>query len=74
MSGVPLVLPLGGAAREYFGSLAQYVPPRDTAAIRRAVMSAWRQPRSAQLARMVRERYSWNAVARATEDAYGLVV
>jgi len=40
MSGVPLVLPAAGCAREYFGEHALYVRPGDTAGIRRAVLWA----------------------------------
>jgi len=70
MSGVPLVLPWGGSAPEYFGDLAQYVRPADRAGIRRAVLTALGQPRSPRLAELVRSQFTWRNVALATQAAY----
>lgn len=70
MSGTPLVLPEGGSAREYFGELAAYVAPGDRKGIRRAVLAALGRERSAALAQRVQERYSWQAAAEATRNAY----
>jgi len=69
-SGVPLVLPEGGCAREYFGTMAAYVKPNDPAGIRRAVLAAVRRGRSPALARHVRDHFSWTAAARATREGY----
>jgi glycosyltransferase involved in cell wall biosynthesis len=74
MQGVPLVLPAGGSAREYFGAWADYVKPDDLWDIRRKTLAALAQPRSAELARMVRRRYTWQAAAAATREAYEKLV
>jgi glycosyltransferase involved in cell wall biosynthesis len=74
MSGVPLVLPKAGSAREYFGEMADYVAADDSAAIRRATLAALGRGRSVSLAEHVRRRYSWRAVAEATRNAYEKVV
>ena len=74
MSGVPLVLPEGGCAREYFGRLAEYVRPHDLPCIRRAVLAALARGRSRTLARLVRTNFSWNAAAMATREAYEKVL
>jgi glycosyltransferase involved in cell wall biosynthesis len=70
MSGAPLVLPEGGCASEYFGPMAGYVRPNDRAGIRRAVLAALERGRSAELARHVREHFSWTVAAEATRDGY----
>jgi glycosyltransferase involved in cell wall biosynthesis len=70
MTGTPLVLPSGGCAREYFGSLAAYVAPHDLAEIRRTVLRAAGQSRSRELAELVRSQFTWQAVADATKAAY----
>ncbi|MEX0713026.1 MAG: glycosyltransferase family 4 protein [Pirellulales bacterium] len=70
MSGVPLVLPAGGCAREYFGRHAGYVTPDDLPAIRRETLAALRRGRSDALAELVRQNYSWTAAALATRAAY----
>jgi glycosyltransferase involved in cell wall biosynthesis len=74
MSGVPLVLPAHGAAREYFGPLASYVAPHDPRDIRTKVLAALARERSADLAMHVRENFSWTAAALATRDAYAVVL
>lgn len=74
LSGVPLVLPVGGCAREYFGDLADYVSPDHPGQIRQRVLAALAKPRSADLARIVRQNYTWEAAARATREAYEKVL
>lgn len=74
MSGVPLVLPQGGCAREYFGDRATYVRPGDLAGIRRAVRAALSRDRDHGLAEHVRRNFSWTAAARATRDGYNKVL
>jgi len=73
MSGIPLVLPQGGCAQEYFGDFAVYVHPHDLLGIRQAVLNALSCARSRRLADHVRRNFSWNAVAAATREAYGKV-
>ena len=70
MSGVPLVLPRGGSAREYFGVYAEYVAPNDLAGLRRAVDAARTSGRSRELAELARRNYSWRSAALATREAY----
>jgi glycosyltransferase involved in cell wall biosynthesis len=70
MSGVPLVLPEAGSAREYFGPLAEYVRPGQPGDLRAKVLAALGRQRSPELEAKVREHYSWQAAARATRDAY----
>lgn len=70
MSGVPLVLPRAGSAREYFGELANYVSPDDPRQIRQAVLEALSQGRSSQLAALVQNHFTWRAAALATRGAY----
>jgi len=74
MSGIPLVLTDQGATREYFGPFAQYVSPGDRSGLRDAVRKALQRPRDPNLSAWVRERYSWEAAARATETAYAEAV
>jgi glycosyltransferase involved in cell wall biosynthesis len=74
MSGTPLVLPKGGCAREYFGELVDYVAPDDERAIRKAVLGALSRGRSAQLAALVREHFTWRVAARVTAEAYDAAV
>lgn len=74
MSGVPLVLPRGGSAKEYFGKLASYVSPGNLAEIREATLAALNRGRSLQLGALVRNKYSWQAAAEATREAYEKVL
>lgn len=70
MSGVPLVLPRGGSAREYFGDQAFYVGSENLSEIREAVRAAFNSGRNDDLARRVREQFTWESAARATQLAY----
>jgi len=70
MTGTPLVLPVGGCAREYFGPLAAYVPPNHPAGLRRAVVAALTRGRSPELAELVRNHFSWEKAAAVTREAY----
>ena len=74
MTGTPLVLPVGGCTREYFGDHALYVRPDDEQGIRHAVFTALDRGRSESLAAYVRENFSWTAAAQATRAAYEEVV
>jgi glycosyltransferase involved in cell wall biosynthesis len=74
MTGTPLVLPHGGAAREYFADDAEYVKPGHHRAIRHAVFAAILQGRSAELAQRARRTFSQLAVAKATCQAYERVI
>ena len=74
MSGVPLVLPRGGSAKEYFGKLASYVSPGNLGEIREATLAALARGRNLQLGALVRSRYSWQAAAEAAREAYETVL
>jgi glycosyltransferase involved in cell wall biosynthesis len=70
LTGTPLVLTQRGSAQEYFGPQARYVDPADVPGIRRTVSAAIAAPRSAELASLIRRRYSWRAAAESTLAAY----
>jgi glycosyltransferase involved in cell wall biosynthesis len=74
MSGVPLVLPIPGCAREYFDGWADYVRPDDLPGIRQKVLGALERNRIPSLAKLVQRRYSWTAAADATREAYEKVI
>jgi glycosyltransferase involved in cell wall biosynthesis len=63
-----------GSAREYFGDHAWYCDPRDPQSIRRAVLHALEAPHSESLRNLVLERYTWEAAAAATLNAYRLAL
>lgn len=74
-AGVPLVLSDRSGEREYFADLAEYCDPGDLSAIRAAVSRAWDGPRQSaaaqsRLQELVRDRFTWDHVARATRDVY----
>jgi glycosyltransferase involved in cell wall biosynthesis len=70
MSGVPLVLPRGGSAHEYFGDQALYVGSENLPEIRSAVQTAFNSDRNYDLALRVREQFTWESVAKTTQLAY----
>jgi glycosyltransferase involved in cell wall biosynthesis len=74
MSGVPLVLPEAGAAREYFGDYALYVQPHDARGIRRAILAALVRGRSPDLAEHVQANFSWQAASQTTLEGYQKVL
>lgn len=74
MSGVPLVLPRGGCAAEYFGPLATYVAAHDLRAIREQTLLALQKRRDPRLAQLVRDNYTWRNTAQATRDVYAELV
>jgi glycosyltransferase involved in cell wall biosynthesis len=63
-----------GSAREYFGDHAWYCDPGDVQSIRRAVLAALRASPSATLRSLILARYTWDAAAAATLEAYRLAV
>ena len=73
--GAAVVTGTQGYELEYLGDLADYCDPADIASIRTAVRTAWdRYPddaaRREQLRLRVRNRFTWEASARATFEAY----
>ncbi len=81
-SGVPLVATTAGALPEVVGTNGEtglLVPPGDAAALSRAIGALLDDPALAQrlseaALRRSRERFSWEATARATAEAYREVV
>lgn len=73
LTGTPLVLPAGGSAREYFGPFARYVTSDRLSEIRAAVVAAAAEPRSGELAALVRDQFTWRHVAEATRAAYDAI-
>ncbi len=70
LTGTPLVLTADGACQEYFREHARYVSPDRPSEIREAVLAAHASPRSVKLAAHVHARFTGNAVAQATREAY----
>jgi glycosyltransferase involved in cell wall biosynthesis len=73
-AGCQIVSTSIGSAREYFGDLAWYCDPRDPQSIRRAVLSALGSSRTDTLRNLVLKRYTWEAAAGATLEAYRLAL
>lgn len=69
-SGCALVAGDCPDVREYFGELARYCDGAEPRSIADAVIAAWPSPPSSELAALVRTRYTWDAAARATIEAY----
>ena len=63
-----------GSALEYFGNLAWYCDPRDGKSIRRAVENALSSLPSTRLRDLVLEKYTWDAAALRTLEAYHLAL
>ncbi len=74
LSGCRLVCTERGSAREYFGEQAEYCTPREPASIRAAIMRARSRAPAPELARRVRECFSWQAAAEATLQGYDLAL
>jgi glycosyltransferase involved in cell wall biosynthesis len=69
-SGCALVAGDCPDVREYFAELARYCDGADVRSIADAVVAAWESPPRPELAELVRSRYTWDAAARATLEAY----
>ncbi|AIE85337.1 glycosyltransferase family 4 protein [Fimbriimonas ginsengisoli] len=59
-----------GSAREYFGDEADYCSPHSADSMRIAVASAWGAGAPVGLSARIREKYTWDAAAKATLAAY----
>ena len=68
--GCGVVTTSGGCTREYFGELAYYCDRFEPTTIMKAVEDAWKGPKSAALSNLIREKYNWDAAAKATKAAY----
>ncbi len=72
--GTRVVVGDRGDVRDYFGSNAVYCDPDDTASIRQAVLTAYQTPPRIGFDQHVLERFTWQAMARDTADAYDRVL
>ncbi len=72
--GCGVVVTPGGCTREYFGDHAHYARPDDPGSIRTAVHAALADPPGSGLARLVAERYNWDAAAERTIEGYELAI
>ena len=75
LSGPSLVLTRNGFEHEYFLDDAEFCDPADAASIEAAIEAAWssheaRSERRGALIERVREEYTWEISAEATERAY----
>ncbi len=73
LSGAPLVVSLFGCTNEYFGPHARYVHPGHRRQIRRNVLEALQEPRSAGRTAHIQSHFTWRAAAAATARAYAAI-
>lgn len=71
--GCAIVTTSRGDDAEYFGEMAHYCDPSDTASIRSSVLAAYGAGAQPKLAEKVGERYTWAAAGEATLRAYRAV-
>lgn len=69
-AGANIVLTSRGCTKEYFGGMARYVEPNDTAAIRSAIQSAFDAKRDSKLSTHMAQNYSWERVAEEIMAGY----
>lgn len=74
LSGCSVVTTGRGHAAHYFGDRAFYCDPADAKSIRGAVEAAWEHPPGPDVRRHVLDNFTWDHVARATNDAYRRVL
>lgn len=74
LMGCTLVVTTGGSTREYFGDAAEYCVPDDPASIDRALRAALARRSEDDLSRRITTRYTWEAAADRTLDAYDTAV
>ena len=68
--GVPVACTDLPVLREVGGDAARYFPPNDTRAAVAAIEAAWADPDAPRAGRERASRFSWEAAARGTLDAY----
>jgi glycosyltransferase involved in cell wall biosynthesis len=73
-AGCRIVSTSSGSAQEYFGDLARYCDPRDQKSIRNAVYGALSSSPSSKLRELILEKYTWEAAAEKTLEAYHLAL
>ncbi len=70
LAGSNIVTTDRGCTKEYFADLAWYCNPADLSSIQSAVLEALNAPRSCALRQRIRERFTWEAAAKATLKGY----
>ena len=68
--GAEVVITRNGGPPDYFGRWGRYVDPYDVDTIRRAVVEAWKAPRTGELRRHVLETLTWEKSAQQLIAAY----
>jgi hypothetical protein len=74
LAGAAVVVLECAPVREYFGTLATYLPDLSLATIRHGIDVAWRAPRTTALQEYIRQNYTWEHAARKTIDAYNFIL
>jgi glycosyltransferase involved in cell wall biosynthesis len=69
-AGCNIAITEQGSTKEYFGDKASYLDPCSVESIINAVDEASNSDRSTELAKYVKENYTWDAVGKETEKAY----
>lgn len=72
--GCNLAVSVRGTTKEYFGEHASYCEPDDLDSIRKAVDEAFARPKDGELAKIIREKYTWNRAAEETLKGYNAVL
>lgn len=70
LAGCRVVTTDRGTAREYLGDLVEYCDPLSVDSIRSAIEAALAAPPPSRLKALVKERYTWEAAAKATTEGY----
>lgn len=72
--GCNLAISSKGSTTEYFGNKAEYCLPDDIEGIRKCVKVAYAKPKSADLQKMIFDKYTWEIAAKKTLEAYRIVL
>jgi glycosyltransferase involved in cell wall biosynthesis len=72
--GCRVVATIRGTARDYFGNLAQYCEPDNTASVRKAVLKALDEPRHEALQKRIATDFTWDKAAHRTMEAYARIM
>lgn len=70
LAGCNLVITSQGSTKEYFRENAWYVDPWSTKDLRVKIESAYGQPKSTKLKKLILENYTWKKAAEKTLEAY----
>jgi glycosyltransferase involved in cell wall biosynthesis len=73
LAGCNIVITSQGSTREYFREHAFYVDPFSPKDLKLKIRSAFEQPKSSELKKLILENYTWDKVARKTLEAYHLI-